>query len=201
MISAAPTKEIEKTILKTSACLFAENGYQATSLQTIADAVGIGKSALWYYFHNKELILFNIFREAGTAMVQGLEQIHESNGSALEKLYLALEHHLSCLTRFSDELTVTLFEFGRLSGNCRQDVVSRRNRYIGVLSSIVDEAIESGDLRPIDSRLLSLTIVGMSNWIYQWYGPGGLSTEQMASFFWELIYTGTRNTNDIFQNR
>jgi len=56
------SSEIKNRILDTATELFAINGFGAVSIQDIADACSIKKSAFYYYFEGKEALLENIFQ-------------------------------------------------------------------------------------------------------------------------------------------
>ncbi|MBT2503449.1 TetR/AcrR family transcriptional regulator [Curtobacterium sp. ISL-83] len=57
--------------------LFTRQGYEATSLREIAEAVGINKASLYYYFPSKEAILQSLFDDRGTEVEHLLAWLRE----------------------------------------------------------------------------------------------------------------------------
>src|ERR1700730_12578372 len=75
--------------------LFEQKGYHATSVQDIADEVGLQKGSLYHYIHSKEDLLLQIAHQAITEFNQRLERILEADIPARAKLVQAIENHLT----------------------------------------------------------------------------------------------------------
>ena len=66
---AVQAEQTRQQILETAQRLFAELGYDATSLQMIADEMGLTKAAVYYHFRAKSDILH-------AAMLPGIQRLH-----------------------------------------------------------------------------------------------------------------------------
>ncbi|HLB12653.1 MAG TPA: TetR/AcrR family transcriptional regulator [Dehalococcoidia bacterium] len=178
-----------REILQAAIEAFSRHGYHGASMEDIARVVGVRKAALYYYFPSKQELLFAILDEFTGAMIEGLEKIHASPSGPVEKLRQAFHYHIEALAKRTDEFTV-LTETGRLKGRWRKQVIARRDRYEGVIRKMIQDGVDSGELRVVDAKYAALSFLGVVNWMYQWYRAGELPPEELARLFWDLTYRG-----------
>src|SRR4051812_15717846 len=81
-MAAPKTSDQKARIRRKAAKLFAENGYDATGIQELSEAVGLGRGALYHHIGSKELLLFDIITQSVISVVQEAEAILEQSGSA-----------------------------------------------------------------------------------------------------------------------
>ena len=179
-------------ILEQAARLFRDKGYSASSMEDIADAVGLKKGSLYYHFESKEQILVEImdsFTEKLQAPVLALID-NDELGSA-EKLRQAIKLHLGTLDSDNFEITVFLLEFRALSEEHRQRTLQGRASYETTFRRLIAEGIERGEFMDVDVAMAARAILGMCNWATQWYSPHGKhTTDQIASIFSDLVLNG-----------
>jgi AcrR family transcriptional regulator len=171
--------------------IFGEKGYHATSMQNIADAVGLQKGSLYHYISSKEELLFKIFERSTGALTKELEAIIASDDSPKRKLHRAIEAHLTALCERLDVYTVYLSERRVLSGRTHARVRAEGERHARLLEKIIQQGIASKDFRALDSKMTAHAILGMCNWLYQWYSPTGrLTPHEIAEIFSDLVVGG-----------
>ena len=171
--------------------IFREKGYHATSVQDIADAVGLQKGSLYHYISSKEELLYKIFERSTGALTQELESIIASDDSPTNKLHRAIEAHLTALCEQLDTYTVYLSERRALSGRTHTRVRAEGERHARLLERIIQEGIATKDFRAVDSKMAAHAILGMCNWLYQWYSPAGrLTPHEIAVIFSDLVVDG-----------
>lgn len=171
--------------------VFRQKGYHAASMQNIADAVGLQKGSLYHYISSKEELLFKIFERSTGALTQQLEAIIVSKDSPTDKLRRAMEAHLTALCEQLDIYTVYLSERRALSGRYHAKVRAEGERHARLLEQIIQQGITSKDFRAIDTKMAAHAILGMCNWLYQWYSPDGrLTPQQIAEIFSDLTVDG-----------
>ncbi len=171
--------------------IFGEKGYHATSMQNIADAVGLQKGSLYHYISSKEELLFKIFERSTGALTKELEAIIASDDSPKNKLHRAIQAHLTALCEHLDIYTVYLSERRVLSGRTHARVRAEGERHARLLEQIIQQGIASKDLRTVDSKMTAHAILGMCNWLYQWYSPTGrLTPHAIAEIFSDLVVDG-----------
>ncbi len=183
----------EQEIMASAVRLFREKGYHGTSMQDIADAVGLQKGSLYYYIGSKEELLVKIFDDAVSTLVTDLEKVAAQPVSARTKLERAILAHVETVARRLGELTIFTRETHALSPDQRQVVRQSRRRYTGLLERILSQGVAAGEFRPVDVRLTALAVFGLCNSIYQWYSPEGRSgPEEIASHFAQIVLEGVR---------
>ncbi len=171
--------------------IFREKGYHAASMQNIADAVGLQKGSLYHYISSKEELLFKIFARSTGALTQELEAIIASEDTPRDKLHRAIEAHLTALCEQLDIYTVYLSERRVLSGRTHSKVRAEGERHARLLEQIIKQGITAKDFRAVDSKMTAHAILGMCNWLYQWYSPEGrLTPHEIAEIFSDLVVGG-----------
>lgn len=168
---------------------FSHKGYHGASMEEIARVVGVRKAALYYYFPSKHEILFTILDEFAQGMIEGIEKIYASPNSSVEKLREAFYYHTEALARRTDEFTV-LLEARFLKPRGRKQIIARRDHYEGLIRKMIQEGVDSGELRVVNAKFAALSFLGVVNWMYQWYRAGQLPPDELARLFWDLTYRG-----------
>src|SRR5579875_2526973 len=107
---SAMTTNRQKEIALAAIKLFEQKGYHATSVQDIADEVGIQKGSLYHYIHSKEDLLMQIAYEAIVEFNQNLEHILHTEETSRDKLIQAIENHLTVSVSNLETTTVLLRE-------------------------------------------------------------------------------------------
>lgn len=178
-------------IFAESARVFKEKGYHAASMQNIADAVGLQKGSLYHYISSKEELLFKIFEHSTGELTKQLEEINAANISPTEKMRQAISAHLTALCEQLDIYTVYLAERRVLSGKYHTQVRAEAERHARLLEQIIEQGIRKKDFRPVDTKMAAHAILGMCNWLYQWYAPDGrLKPNEIAAIFSDLALDG-----------
>lgn len=184
-----PVREAE--IFAAAVRVFQQKGYHATSMQDIANAVGLQKPSLYHYIRSKEELLFHIFDRGVGPFTAELEEIAAADLRASDKLRRAITTHLRALCAQIELFAVYLREQQFLSGSESARVRAEGGRHGQLLTRIVEEGIRGGEFRRLDPTVTALAILGMCNWLYQWYSPAGrLQPEAIANIFCDLVLTG-----------
>jgi AcrR family transcriptional regulator len=171
--------------------LFRQKGYHATSMQNIADAVGLQKASLYHYLPSKEALLFKIFERSSGALTQQLETICASADAPADKLRRAIQAHLIALCDQLDTYTVYLSERRALSNRYHAQVRAEGEKHARLIEKILTEGIARKQFHAMDTRMVALAILGMCNWLYQWYSPTGrLAPSQIAEIFSDVALHG-----------
>lgn len=171
--------------------LFQAKGYHGASMQDIADAVGMQKASLYYYFHSKEELLVLVCERGTGAFTQELEEIVVSGLGASEKLERAIECHLVALCEQLDLFSVFLREQKFLGAAQKQQLRGEGKKHAELLALILEQGIAGGEFRAVNVNVTALAILGMCNWLYEWYSPdGALAPREIAASFSQLVLNG-----------
>lgn len=177
----------EDHLLEIATQLFKEKGYHNTSMQNLADALGVQKASLYYYIDSKEALLRRILERAATLLGSKVDEIYAADLSPAEKLGLALENHALMVMENLDLASVYLQEYRSLSPSQLEKVMATRKHYEQVLMQVLEDGIASGEFRPVNVKMTLLGFLGMLNWTHQWFSPTGtLSPQEIAAMLTDL---------------
>ncbi len=191
---SADTSSKNEIIFAEAVRIFRQKGYHATSMQNIADAVGLQKGSLYHYISSKEELLFKIFERSTGALTKRLEEIIASKDPPTEKLRCAIEAHLTALCEQLDIYTVYLSERRVLAGRFNAKVRAEAERHGRLLEQIIQQGVKTGDFQTEDTKMTAFAVIGMCNWLHQWYNPEGrLAPHEIARIFSDLVMSGLIN--------
>jgi AcrR family transcriptional regulator len=188
----------KKVIVSFAAELFAQKGFGATSIDDIATGLGVTKGALYYHVKNKEEILRLIFLTVLTVSEEPLRSIAESEIHPAKKMKQVIEHHTGIAIDRSPAMMVFSREQAHLSGPFAREILLRKKAYETYIVQIIEEGIAAGCFKKeLDSKIVAFGLLGMCNWLSQWYKPGGrFSQSQISTIFADLLETGLSSSPD-----
>ena len=156
-------KNMNKTkrkIFETSMKLFAEKGYDATSIEEITATVGVAKGTLYYHFSSKEEI-FNFLVEEGMKLLQNSIDIKTAKFSNyIDKIKAIVLIQIKIVVKYEDLITILLSQFwGHETRNkkCQKHILE----YIGKIENIVKEGIEMGQIKRGNPEAIASEIYGL----------------------------------------
>jgi TetR/AcrR family transcriptional regulator, cholesterol catabolism regulator len=188
---AADPGSKDELIFAEAVRIFRQKGYHATSMRNIADAVGLQKGSLYHYIPSKEALLFRIFERSSGALTQQLDEIVSSPDAPPKKLRRAIESHLVALCNQLDTYTVYLSERRALTDRYHARVRAEGEKHARLIEKILQQGIANKDFKAMDTRVVALALLGMCNWLYQWYSPKGrLTPNEIASIFSDMVIDG-----------
>jgi AcrR family transcriptional regulator len=129
-------------VIEVSARLFRQAGYQTTTLDDVANAMGFTKAAIYHYFDSKEDILFEIHKRLITAAVERAGAIVDGPGDAADKFSRILVDHIETATQNMDENTVFFDEHNLLSSERREVIRNLERRYEGLLRQLYRRGVK-----------------------------------------------------------
>ncbi len=177
-------------ILTEAARLFAAHGYETTSMNQLAAAVGVSKSLIYHYFPSKTELLYLLHHRvltAGLAMAKAAQQ-HES---AAERFRGIIRGHIRLVLENVDANLVLQSARDRLPEDRDREVRRLRERYWEEVCRTYEDGVAEGSLRPVPKDLAVGAILAACNWLYRWRPEGpGLSIDEVADEFETLVGKG-----------
>ena len=175
-----------------AARLFSERGYHGTSMQHLAEALGLQRGSLYAHIGSKEELLFDVVNEGADRFLERGAEATAFDGPAAARLRLLLVGHVETAIEHLEAATVFLNEWRYLSSDLRSVVQDKRDRYEALARAIVDDGIVAGEFRAdADVRFAARLVLSAGNWTYAWYRPGGeLGPTQIGEKFAELLIRG-----------
>jgi TetR/AcrR family transcriptional regulator, cholesterol catabolism regulator len=179
-------------ILKSAAAAFRRLGYHGATVEQIAAALHMKKGNLYYYFRNKEEILFACHQYSLERLLALLNEV-ELGGlppdEKIRRLIVAFVHTIL------DELhgTALFLDLEAMSPAHLKTIVAGRDRFDHGMRKVLEEGIRTGVFAQADAKLLSFAILGAVNWIPRWYSPEGpASSQEIADRFADYLISGLR---------
>jgi AcrR family transcriptional regulator len=189
------TIDSRQEILRTAARLFQQRGYDATSMNDVAAALKLSKGGLYHHFQSKDEILFEIMNHAMDITQERVLNPVRGIADPEERLRALIRLHIEVVLSPRDrEITVMLHENHPLPPALRKRINARKKDYIHFLENLMAEVQkrvrkESGG--KVSPRAAAFALLGMINWIYQWYrSDGAISEAALVDQFTEIIFAG-----------
>ena len=189
---AAGDRRVE--ILKSAAAAFRRRGYHGASVDEIASALEMTKGNLYYYFRNKEDILYACHEYSLDILLQLMRAVLEEPISAdqkLHKLILAFVHLIL------DELqgTALTLDPEALSPPLLAKVIAKRDEFDRGMRAIIQQGMDEGLFTKGDPKMMEFAIMGAVNWISKWFDPAGpMTSNQIGEAFADYLVGRARVT-------
>lgn len=180
-------------ILRTAARLFQQRGYDATSMNDVASALKLSKGGLYHHFQGKDEILFEIMNHAMEITQERVLGPVRGIADPEERLRALIRRHMEVVLSPQDrEITVMLHENHPLPPGLRKRINSRKKEYVHFVEELIAEVQRARHAKgAVSPRAAAFALLGMINWIYQWYKPeGNLQAQSLIPQFTELIFGG-----------
>jgi AcrR family transcriptional regulator len=193
-----PRQEPRQEILRTAARLFQQRGYDATSMNDVAAALKLSKGGLYHHFQSKDEILFHIMSHAMEITEERvINVVRRIDGASVagveERLRTLIRLHIEVVLSPEDrEITVMLHENHPLPPVLRRKINGRKKDYLHFVENLIADVQRKRNLpSPVTQRAAALALVGMINWIYQWYKPDGpLTGDALVQQFTDIFFHG-----------
>jgi len=170
----------EEEVLNAAARLFAERGYADTSVQDVADELGILKGSLYHYIRTKEDLLFWLLEEVHGDVEEILEEVAEAEGlDPMERIARYVQRQVIYNLDNLQRISIYYHDMDRLSAERLESIVGRRRAHERFIVGLVRQA-QAKDLADpsLDPRLLANCVFGTIIWTYRWYKPNGRVSRQ-----------------------
>jgi TetR/AcrR family transcriptional regulator, cholesterol catabolism regulator len=179
-------------MVSVAARLFSERGYHGTSMQHLADSLGLLRGSLYAHIGSKQDLLFDVVDEGANRFLQRGARAARPEAPASERLRSFLVEHAETAIEHIESATVFLNEWRYLSDGPRATIKAKRDAYEAIARGIISDGIAKGEFRSnLDVPLSARLVLSAGNWIYAWYRPGGeLSPAEVGSGFADLIVQG-----------
>lgn len=158
--------EKQLQIMDASETLFAEQGFNGTSVRDISEKANVNLAMVSYYFGSKEKLLEAIFQYRGEIMKMKLEAIIQKPGlSSLEKVYLMIDHYIDKVMHQQSFHRILVREQVLNSSGPIADLIMQMKRTnYDLVSKLVQEGQKKGEFKKnIDIPMMISTMIGTAN--------------------------------------
>lgn len=180
-------------ILSEAQRIFARKGFEGASMRDIAVACGISKSLLYHHFANKDEIYSRVAVGSTDELYLFVrDRIPAGLPSAKIRAFMVATAEYFRRHRWAWIASTTAF-WNDPDRHRQKERLTRRDRYENFLRSLIEEAIEAGEMRKLDVAMAGRLILSSLNWMHRWYNPSkSLTPEQIADVYFDMVFNGLR---------
>lgn len=181
----ADRRNRDAEIVEAAIRVFYAKGFGASTMQDVADAVGVLKGSLYHYITSKEDLLFRILQESHAQARELMMEVSALDLPALDRLRVYLERMYLWYMANVDRVSVYLNQQHHLSGTNAAEMRAQAREFEQFLRELLAEARGSGAIdKQVDLKLAAFFMLGALNSLPRWYRAGGAYTpERIASEF------------------
>lgn len=170
-----------EAVLRTAAQLFNEKGYAASTLDEVAERLGVSKPTVYYYVDSKDAILFECVRTGLELLQNAIREADAAGGRAIDKLIAAMRQYVGIVTMDFGMCVIRVGE-DPLPPDRRQKLRRMKADLDLEFRSLIRQAIAEGSIAPCDPKVAAFTVAGALSWVGRWYRPdGGLAPADIAT--------------------
>lgn len=177
----APTSDRLAEIYRAAAQIILRKGYDATSVNDIANALGMTKAGLYHYINGKKELLFDI-------MNFGLDELDEEVAAPARlipdresRLRFMISAHARLVTRGQGAITILVDEVTALTPAQHRKITGRKREYFDELRGLLEGLQGEGKLADVDTTAATFSLLGMINWLSRWFRQDGALTPEHAA--------------------
>ena len=183
-----------QAVLQTAARLFNEKGFHATSLDDIARCLHVTKPTLYYYVRSKDDILLECVRSALELMKEGIDEVRQSGGRALDQLVACMRIYVGIVMQDFGMCVIRIGE-DPLPEPLRKELRRLKAGIDHEFRRLIDAGVSEGSIGECDPKMAAFMLAGALSWVGRWYRPDGdLDPQQISDQAIGLLLGGVLST-------
>ena len=167
-------------VYRVAAEIMCHKGYEATSMNDIAEAAGLTKAGIYHYIRGKEDLLFGIMTYAMDNVDQGIIAPAREIEDPEQRLRALIERHAQSIIEGVGAITIVLEEMPGLTAAHRRTITARKRAYFEFIRQTLEQLAAQGKLRDLNPTTAAFALLGMIIWISRWYRRDGAITPAEA---------------------
>lgn len=172
--STARRRLVEQSMMEHASRLFAARGFAGTSLQDVADAMGLTRPALYYYVKSKEELLSRLIAEITLAPAAALWTVaNREDLPAAEKLRTVASMAADQNATHASEFRLLVRSEAELPPDVYEAYTRGRRSVLEAVTTIIEAGVLDGSFRPVDAKVAAFGVLGICNWVAWWFHPDG----------------------------
>lgn len=183
--------EIQRSILKRAAAVFAKEGYASSSLNDLARATELSRGALYHYFPSKEAILCGILDYHLHEFLANVDAAMHSARVAVKQLRAVTAAIVAFNTRSANEQMIILNDINQLSPVDCERMKGLERRILDRISDLLIRVDTGGKITAANKRIYTMMYLGIINYTFAWYDPQGrVKPDEYADLATDLFLNG-----------
>jgi TetR/AcrR family transcriptional regulator, cholesterol catabolism regulator len=199
---SVPNNDRLVEIYRTAAEIILRKGYDATSVNDIANALGMTKAGLYHYIHGKKELLFDIMNYGMEELDREVVTPAQNIADARARLQFMIVSHAQLVTRGQGAVTILVDEITALTPAQSRKITRHKRFYFDFLRNTLDQLKAEGKLLDVDTTVATFTLLGMILWPSRWFRQdGSLSSEQVAQEILKIAVQGLLRPDSVTAQR
>lgn len=188
---SVPNNERLAEVYRTAAQIILRKGYDATSINDIANALGMTKAGLYHYINGKKELLFDIMNFGLDELDAEVAVPASAIADPSARLRFIIATHAQLVTRGQGAITILVDEITALSPAQNRMITRRKREYFDSLRNVLNELKSAGKLHDVDTTAATFSLLGMISWLSRWFRQdGSLTQEQVAEQIVKIALNG-----------
>lgn len=180
LVSVTSHGSKRERILAAGLKLFANEPYQAVTMDRVAEAANVAKGTLYLYFQSKEDLYLGILNDGLEAAARSYQSSIDSDADVRERLRRAIVVTIEFYEQRRDLLRLMITEEPRMAEARNRIRNEWRDRGLRFFTALIEEGIQGGVFRPSDPVLATHAIFGAMRSVMLFYGAQRPVTELSA---------------------
>lgn len=183
-------RQKRRALIAAAGRAFRKQGFHQTSMDDVASALNVTKTALYYYVKNKQELLYECHNLAFDMGEEAIAEAEAGGGTGRERLEILIRAYI---LRLTDELGGggVMSEDNALLPAQLEKIKERRRRWDQVFRGMVQEGIDDGSLQAHHPKIVEFCLMGAIRNLHRWYSPEGeMKGEEIAREFCAIFFDG-----------
>lgn len=174
----------KEEIILSAVKIMNRNGSKKTTMEQIAAELLMTKGSLYYYFKNKEDLIYQCHEMVLSRAIEDIAAIHREDCSSEERLKKMIHKHIDYAIYEKETFNMIVRPDQTFASKQLKPIVDKRSIYSSYFDLVIQEGIEAKEFEAIDYRMVRMMILGAMNWIQQWYkANGSKSVEEIQEIY------------------
>lgn len=175
-------------ILEAAMSIFASKGYYDTRMDEIVEASSTSKGAIYFHFPNKERLFLALVDQFADLIERRVREAVESEAEGIARVRAALQACLETFGRYRRPAKILLVQAVGLGSVFEKKRVEVNDRFANLIKEYLDEAIQVGDVAPVDTDVVSYAWMGaIYGIVIRWVYTGEPDSERILSALLPLL--------------
>ncbi len=172
-LSENKIRKKKEEIILSAVKIMNEKGYQRATMEEIAAELQMTKGSLYYYFKNKEDLIFQCHELVLEQAIGELREVFHNGISNEEILRQMIAVHIKYAVLEKEAFNMIIKPDETFSTDQLHPILNKRNEYASWFDRVIIAGIDCGEFSIKESKMARMLLLGSLNWIQQWYKKDG----------------------------
>lgn len=183
-LSERKLRKKKEEIILSAIKIVNRKGYQGATMEEIAAELLMTKGSLYYYFKNKEDLIFQCHELVLQKAIEEIEALLKKPISYEQRLRKMIKIHIEYVIEEKETFNMIIKPDETFSTNHLSPLLEIRNDYANYFDQVIQGGIAANEFTIAEPKIARMILLGAMNWIQQWYRPDGdLTKEEIQSVY------------------